>query len=249
MLEITADERSVESLVPVLPIRKDNVRQRLPETPSHPGGISEAARAKLDERRRVRDQAPGAVAGDTRRIGEQRQGLGEFQGRLNKGYNRENERGNGRMGPPPVPQVGPGKGRSWNDAPTPRTERGRIEDGSMRVPNRGWDETPRDGRTKGGPSNGRAMNRSWDTATPRVNRGPSPDDGEDVQVDAREWEEEQVRLDRDWYSTYDEGNVAGDEDHNPFAGFEDFGVEKEKEMEAKAVKKITARQAQYVSAD
>lgn len=145
-----------------------------------------------------------------------------------------------------MPQQGPGRGKSWNDAPTPRTERGRIEDGSLRVPNRGWDETPRDGRSRAGPSNGRTMNRSWDTATPRANRDPSPDDGQEVQVDVREWEEEQVRLDRDWYSTYDEGNVAGDEDHNPFAGFEGFGAEKEKEMEAKAVKKITARQAQYV---
>jgi hypothetical protein len=89
------------------------------------------------------------------------------------------------------------------------------------------------------------MNRSWDAATPRVDREPEDDD--EVRVDAREWEEEQVRLDRDWYSSFDEGGVAGDEEHNPFAGFEDFGREKEQEMEAKAVKKITARQAQYVS--
>jgi pre-mRNA-splicing factor ATP-dependent RNA helicase DHX38/PRP16 len=29
-----------------------------------------------------------------------------------------------------------------------------------------------------------------------------------MHLDAREWEEEQVRLDRDWYSTYDEGAVV-----------------------------------------
>jgi hypothetical protein len=29
-----------------------------------------------------------------------------------------------------------------------------------------------------------------------------------MEFDAKEWEEEQVRLDRDWYSTYDEGAVV-----------------------------------------
>jgi len=255
--------------VPALPIRKDNVRQRAPETPSHPGGISESARKKLEERRRVRDIASvggSAVSADTRnRPGGsdgRPQGLGDFQNRLNKGYNRNDDRdrrgagpsrSNGRdMPPPPPPGAGPGRGRSWNDAPTPRTDRNArdFDGGSMRVPNRGWDETPgrgsQPGRDRdGGWSNGgKGMNRSWDAATPRVDRRTDDDDDE-VLVDAREWEEEQVRLDRDWYSTFEEGGVAGDEEHNPFAGFDDFGREKEQEMEAKAVKKITARQAQY----
>lgn len=80
----------------------------------------------------------------------------------------------------------------------------------------------------------------------------------------REWEEEQVRLDRDWYSGAEEGGVAGDEEHNPLAQYEDLGVIKEAEIATKAKvspeflstvhntytqtqKRISARQAQYVS--
>lgn len=270
--------------MPALPTRKDTTRQRAPETPSHPGGISSAARAKLEERRRIRDlpssSSEAVVSADTRNAGPSReQGLGDFKNRSNKGFNREDEqrrdmgppRGGGyqagRMGPPQggsgvIRREGQAQGKSWNDAPTPRTDRTSRENdgGSMRLPNRGWDETPRTDR--GG--SGRAGNggwtgatprggpaRIWDAATPRTVRGSqagSPEaDGEDgMQLDAREWEEEQVKLDRDWYS-YEEGGVAGDEDHNPFAGFEDMGREKEEEMQAKQVKKLTARQAHFVS--
>lgn len=49
----------------------------------------------------------------------------------------------------------------------------------------------------------------------------------------REWEEEQVRLDRDWYSGAEEGGVAGDEEHNPLAQYEDLSVIKETEIATK----------------
>ena len=55
--------------------------------------------------------------------------------------------------------------------------------------------------------------RSWD-ATPQSVRGstrgdsPEMDSKGGMELDAREWEEEQVRLDRDWYSSYDEGPVV-----------------------------------------
>lgn len=39
---------------------------------------------------------------------------------------------------------------------------------------------------------------------------------------------------------------VGDEEHNPFAGYEDLGRAQEKEMEVKQVKRMTAKQAQYV---
>lgn len=50
----------------------------------------------------------------------------------------------------------------------------------------------------------------------------------------REWEEEQVRLDRDWYSGAEEGGVAGDEKHNPLAQYENLGFIKEAEIATKA---------------
>lgn len=282
--------------VPVIPVRKETIRVRGNETPSHPGGISAAARAKMEERLRARGMgsnlpSAAAVKVDSRELpnrNERDQGLGDFQSRLNKGYNREDaqqrdrerdrgrfddrgrngdhhrgddrSRGGDRGGPS---RDGPGRGKAWDEAPTPRTNRGdrdRDGGGSLRVPNRGWDETPRssrgDGRTSeekhggwglGGKNRG---NRGWDAATPRREgtRGDSPEGsnvGEGMPVDAREWEEEQIRLDRDWYTNDDEGAVAGDEEHNPFAGYEDLGREAEQQMEQKVQKRLTAKQMQY----
>jgi len=77
-----------------------------------------------------------------------------------------------------------------------------------------------------------------------VARGGSPDEGA-FGLDAREWEEEQVKLDRDWYTGAEEGGVAGDDEHNPLAQYEDLSALKEAEIATKQVKKISARQAQY----
>ena len=102
---------------------------------------------------------------------------------------------------------------------------------------------------------------AWDQ-TPRSSRNEETE--EEMKMNAKEWEEEQVRLDRDWYSYDDEGAVvssddiagerstdivfqAGDEEHNPFAQWENLESSKEQELEQKAVKRQTARQAQFVS--
>ena len=56
-----------------------------------------------------------------------------------------------------------------------------------------------------------------------------------------EWEEEQKRLDRQWYSI-DEGF---DESQNQFSGMsEEYTQRKEKELEKKQKKRISARQRQ-----
>lgn len=104
----------------------------------------------------------------------------------------------------------------------------------MRVPNVGWDSTPR--RSEDGPGWGSSKNRRWDAPTPRSTRGGSPDDdGAPVTLDMREWEEEQIRLDRDWYMGPEEGMVAGDEDFNPLAQYEDLGAKKQAELATRAV--------------
>lgn len=174
-------------------------------------------------------------------------GLGDFQRRLNRD------------------QVGRGGRRDWEA--TPRSERGgsREEAPSVRVPNVGWDETPRNG-----PGWGSSRNKRWDAPTPRAGRANSPDndDGAPVTLDMREWEEEQIKLDRDWYMGPEEGNMAGDDDYNPLLQYEDLAPIKEAELAKRAVvcfsdnyvsasqaysvfqlsqKKISARQAQYVS--
>ncbi|KAH9931272.1 P-loop containing nucleoside triphosphate hydrolase protein [Fomitopsis serialis] len=201
------------------------------ETPSHPGGLSDTARNRLDEFRRRRERE-GIRAQNERRDDGPR-GLGDFQRRLNRDDNRRrNDRDRDRGG------------RGWDV--TPRSERGRRGDDapSVRVPNIGWDATP---RRASSPSGTPIRDRRWDAPTPR--RGSPPDDVEDVAgmgLDAHEWEEEQVRLDRDWYMGAEEGGaLAGDEELNPLAQYEDLNAVRQAEAAKKHVKKISAKQAQY----
>jgi pre-mRNA-splicing factor ATP-dependent RNA helicase DHX38/PRP16 len=51
-----------------------------------------------------------------------------------------------------------------------------------------------------------------------------------MELDIREWEEEQVRLDRDWYMSAEEGTLMGDEEHNPLANYEDLTILKPAEI-------------------
>ncbi|KAJ7223236.1 pre-mRNA splicing factor [Mycena pura] len=217
--------------VPNLPVRTDNQRQRGPETPSHPGGMTEIARKRLEEHRRTREKQrakEGITAAHERRDNAPK-GLGDFQRRSN----RDRDRGWGG-------KHDFDRQSSWDV--TPRSVRGSGDAPSVRVPNVGWDSTP---RRPGDENSGwdAAGTRRWDAPTPRNVREGSPDDA--LGLDAREWEEEQIRLDRDWYSGAEEGGVAGDEDHNPLAQYEDLNALKNAEIATKQVKKISARQAQY----
>ncbi|KIK91836.1 hypothetical protein PAXRUDRAFT_148626 [Paxillus rubicundulus Ve08.2h10] len=224
--------------VPSLPApRGGTSRRRGEETPSHPGGLSEVARQRLEEHRRNKDkQREGIVATQERKSDEPR-GLGDFQRRSNR-----DGRGWGRRDHDRNQQ-----GRNWDL--TPQSERGNRNGDrdapSVRVPNVGWESTPRRAREGEASGWGGAKNRAWDAPTPRIPRGGSPEDDGLLGVDMREWEEEQVKLDRDWYSGAEEGGVAGDEEHNPLAQYEDLSVIKEAEIATKSRKKISARQAQY----
>ena len=152
-------------------------------------------------------------------------GLGDFQRRLNRDRDRgwDDRRDYDRR-----------DGRGWDS--TPRSVRGPSGDApSVRVPNVGWDSTPRH-PGEAGPGWGGAGSRQWDAPTPRAARGGSPD-GEEAAIgfDMREWEEEQVRLDRDWYSGAEEGGVTGNEEHNPLAQYEDLSALKQAEISTKQV--------------
>ncbi|KAF8525107.1 P-loop containing nucleoside triphosphate hydrolase protein [Hysterangium stoloniferum] len=214
--------------MPSLPAsRSANVRQRGEETPSHGGGLTAEARKKLDDYRRSREHQQGITAQQDSRDDGPR-GLGDFQRRSN----RDREWGGTR------------RNAGWDS--TPRSERGRGDDApSVRIPNAAWDSTPRSQAGDGGGWGG-ARDRRWDAPTPRAVRVGSPDDEDGaLGLDAREWEEEQVRLDRDWYMGAEEGALAGDEEHNPLAMYDDLEPKKQAELERKQVKKISARQAQY----
>ncbi|KAF5388813.1 hypothetical protein D9757_005588 [Collybiopsis confluens] len=228
--------------VPSLPVR-NNQRQRGEETPSHTGGLTESGRKRLEEYRKHRDKQRDGITIAREQNGDAPKGLGEFQRRSNRdrdrgwGGRRDNDRRDD------------GRGKSWDS--TPRSERGGSRDApSVRVPNVGWDATPR-------------SSHGDDSSA----RGESPEGDGAWNVDAREWEEEQIRLDRDWY-TGTESGVAADGDYNPLAQYEDLSMMKEAEIAKKQAvhhisfttidptsdrpyfsclqqRKISARQAQY----
>jgi len=142
--------------------------------------------------------------------------LDDFQRRLNR--DRQHDRSSGQGERP----------HGWEV--TPRSERSFRDDApSLRVPNVRWDATPRDRRDGDGGGWGGAVSRGWDAPTPRASRGASPDEG-NIELDMREWEEEQVRLDRDWYMGAEEGGLMGGEDHNPLAQYEDLTIVKPAEI-------------------
>ncbi|KAJ3788125.1 pre-mRNA splicing factor [Lentinula aff. detonsa] len=220
--------------IPSLPVR-NNPRQRGEDTPSHPGGLAETARKRLEEYRRNREKRDGITIARGQRD-DAPKGLGDFQRRSN----RDRDRARGGRG---YEQPRDYRGNSWDS--TPRSVRGGPADApSVRVPNVGWESTPRTSRGDDSSGWGGARNRGWDAPTPRIARGDSPDEDGAWAVDAREWEEEQVRLDRDWY-TGTESGMAGDDDYNPLAQYEDLNMIKEAEIAKKQTKKISARQAQY----
>lgn len=57
-------------------------------------------------------------------------------------------------------------------------------------------------------------------------------------------QDEETDIDREWYLQDDEGGVAGDADHNPFAQYEDMHGQVSNVL-AKRQQRMTARQAQY----
>lgn len=203
--------RSSLTAVPSLPVRRDHARVKPEETPSHGSGLSDAARERLDARRRERNVGSSAVSALKPERDDDRKGLGDFQSRANRAREYDDRRqrnversvraGDNRDS---WGDRGGRKERGWDDGYTPRGSGDRDGPGSMRVPNRGWDETPRRG-AQGGDE---ARRRAWDE-TPRgdSSRGYGRDSPGTV-VNGKEWEEEQVRLDRDWYSYDDEGQVV-----------------------------------------
>ncbi|PSN46456.1 Pre-mRNA-splicing factor ATP-dependent RNA helicase PRP16 [Blattella germanica] len=135
----------------------------------------------------------------------------------------------------------PSRRSSW-DLPTPITGRSDV-DWSERSSRRGTDrkfrqdETPR-------PTPAHKFN-SW--ARDRKKTGATPVPGRENEVqwasneDRELWEEEQKRLDREWYAI-DEGY---DDENNPFANLsEDYTKKKEEQLEQRRKKRMSAQQRQ-----
>lgn len=227
-----------------------NRRQRPDETPSHGTGLSATAQAKLDEYRKKRAAQASQDKFDSRNERPKNDGaLDEFRERANRVQQRREERR--------------GIGRHQEDRREPIEEpsssrrAARIEDTPLtsantqrRIKGRGWESTP------SAASAGSSTRHSWDSTprsalrvpnrkewdTPRSVRGGDREEmGPPLEsgIDAREWEEEQMRLDRDWYNN-EEGNTI-DDNYNPFEAYEDETTAQEATEKGK--KRMSAKQA------
>ncbi len=89
-----------------------------------------------------------------------------------------------------------------------------------------------------------AGSRRWDETPSRRARSPLPSDFDDnAESENTDWDQDNRQLDREWYDM-EEGGVAADEEHNPFAQYEDMAGQVAAPLAAKK-DKVTARQAQY----
>jgi len=94
-------------------------------------------------------------------------------------------------------------------------------------------------------------NSSWDYTTPLTKSNMDEDlnieeeesENWENDEDRLKWEEEQRRLDREWYNI-EEGSTM-DETHNPYVEYEEYYQKKEEELAKQQAKKMTIRQAQY----
>lgn len=140
------------------------------------------------------------------------------------------------------------KKRSAWDFPTPDIPyKGRLEDSirsyrsvkAATSSKRLEDDTPR--ATPAHKFNKWAADRKASGATPRIDSNSETKQPWNNEEDRDLWEEEQVRLDREWYSM-DEGY---DDENNPFAGASvDYLKKREEQIELKKKKRISAQQRQ-----
>ncbi|KAG0168178.1 DEAH-box RNA helicase prp16 [Apophysomyces sp. BC1015] len=240
------DEESLDMDDADVPKHRAQYRSRRIETPSNPGGISEAALRRMEIRKRKDRNKGGAVYGSSRDEQDGNHGHGSRRGDRNSGKvdhdNRTLSSSSSMVGGDVTPRRGGLIKRSqW----TNMTPKEREEPYTPRMSTGGM--TPRHdsgiGRSTGSKSD-------WDFPTPSVKSTvydeaaldyPEEYPGDDE--DRQKWEEEQAQLDRDWYHM--EENGATDETHNPFAEYETHDKLKEEELAQKQLKKLSARQAQY----
>jgi pre-mRNA-splicing factor ATP-dependent RNA helicase DHX38/PRP16 len=178
-----------------------NLRNRPDETPSHPGGLSDTARRRLDEHRARKAAAAAAAAADSREQRDRDDGgkkaMGEFRERLNRNEERRRDRqsqgrdgdgrregwgqgqgrdGDGEAGGRSVIRDSTGRPRYRGDEPeTP----GGSSTSAARLRNQGWDSTPARGDGSATPRSssrsggpGGANSNSWDS-TPRAGSSSS----------------------------------------------------------------------------
>ncbi|GAA5865683.1 hypothetical protein JCM3774_004965 [Rhodotorula dairenensis] len=190
------DQDSSDFKMPSRRTAPSNLRHRPDETPSHPGGLSDTARRRLEDHRARKAAAAAAAtaatAADSRaqRDGDEggRKAMGEFRERLNRNEERRRDRarpssgiaygrngyddydGDGRTGQGGRSVVRDSTGRPRGRGDEPETPGG-SSTSAARLRNQGWDSTPSRGTDGGPPSAATPRSRgtganSWDS-TPR----------------------------------------------------------------------------------
>lgn len=239
------------------------------ETPSHPGGVSKEYQLRL-HRRQDRDRERGVYASskkDKHNDSNRNRYKDESELRYHRGKDRDrsprSERNSERLNrnwdesprrrdEPPTPSIQlkdtPSRCNWDDDDPTPSrlstwdlpTPNPRKDDDSIYSEKRSrniHDETPR--FTPFHKYNSWANDRRKTGSTPLESRRDKMPWG--TEEDRYEWEEEQKRLDREWYSM-DEGY---DDVHNPFSGLSsEYAKKKEEMLEQKRKKRMSAQQRQ-----
>ncbi|MBW0470135.1 hypothetical protein O181_009850 [Austropuccinia psidii MF-1] len=244
------DESSAEFKIPTRPASHYlNRRQRPDDTPSHGPGLSLVAQAKLDQHRKRRAAQLSQEKFDSRNLKSETGGaLDEFRERANRSH-------------PNAPKshhsndTQTSKNKSFDQATRPISDSPSTHRNSSRIiGRRAWDSTPSLSSSSQTHLNS-SSNPSWE-ATPRstakvprgrewdtpLNRAEDEDLGPPLGsgIDAREWEEEQMRLDRDWYN-HEEDNTI-DDDYNPFGSYEEESLN-QKVSNEKGKKRVSAKQA------
>lgn len=156
-----------EHLVPSRPI-PGNIRSRPQDTPSHPGGLSEIARKRLEEHRAKKVRPEGAVDSryERERDESSKKAMEGFRERLNK---NEDDRGNGRRGRKDWDEEGRQRDNGWGRGDDRRDDRGDDRRGGTRDYGRTPRDRPYDTPSSSDPTASRIKNQSWDS-TPSSSR-------------------------------------------------------------------------------
>lgn len=143
----------------------------------------------------------------------------------------------------PTPTVYKPKGGDWSERSSKSYDKSEHSHKDNRQSSRSRykieDDTPRP--TPAHRYNAWVKDRKKTGATPSLGKDKDESLKWDATVDRENWEEEQKRLDREWYNM-DEGY---DDDHNPFSSVSDeYTKKKEEQLEQRKKKRLSAQQRQ-----
>ncbi len=139
--------------------------------------------------------------------------------------------------------------RSHDQDSTPCLGQDRRNDGPRLQIHNSWESTPKSFPVAGGASEwGSMRTRRWDAAdayTPHSTTVETPGTYGLTELEFPEWDEEQVRLDREWYIKGEDDNIKEAEARGALH-HENVSHIIPAEISRKSMRKISSREVQYV---